>query len=165
LSGLEPTFDLNIGFTNPGVERVASGLLKASPTFRRQCAVVGALENLAVVIGGPRGRMPMQVRARTELRRYAGGSVLAIVELPTLASAAMLAHEFEHVLEYMERHQQATPDVAERGDFRAGRYPSESERALLAERAAAREVADRDPVRRRAEDLLKGLLRSWPAAR
>ena len=81
-------------------------LLKDSPTFRRQC------ERIA---GRPLVRVSVRVlpradasccRARTTLRRYASGALIAWVEIPSprtrLEHAELLGHEFEHILEQID---------------------------------------------------------------
>ena len=86
-----------------GVRETVAAMLRASPTFRRQCARIGRTSILRVVVtrsllsGGAAGG------ALTRITRVAGGRLVAEVELGHAGDhVTLLAHEFEHILEQLD---------------------------------------------------------------
>ena len=91
--------NLNVPSTHRGtIEK----MLELSPMFRRQCLRLAGAPHVAVVVrmmhpltGGP--------RARTEIRPAAGSRLVAMVEINPLGNfMELLAHELEHVIEYLD---------------------------------------------------------------
>lgn len=87
-------------------ESLADDLLASSPTFARQCERIEAAGIVRVSIRAlPKGEESC-CRARTAIRRYGSGAIIAWIEIPMprrrLEYAELLGHEFEHVLEQMD---------------------------------------------------------------
>jgi hypothetical protein len=84
-------------------QEIAS-LLERSPTLRRQCAGIGAAPNVQVSVILTAGQIDMQTRARSIARRYSSGLLTVEVHLPAGHSdfVELLAHELEHVREFIE---------------------------------------------------------------
>jgi hypothetical protein len=85
---------------------LADDLLELSPTFARQCERIEAGDMVYISIRAlPKGEESC-CRARTTIRRYASGAIVAWIEIPTprrwLEYAELFGHEFEHVLEQMD---------------------------------------------------------------
>ena len=73
-----------------------------STTVRRQADVIAAAAHVQVVV---RITMPRLsgARARTTMTKRSGGTMLADVEIPAGSDfCALVAHEFEHILEQIE---------------------------------------------------------------
>ncbi|MEO8077544.1 MAG: hypothetical protein ABI818_14535 [Acidobacteriota bacterium] len=133
------------------LRQVTIDLLARSRTLREQCAKIAAARQVQVIIdtvapsafGG-------QMRARSTARRYESGPLIVIIELPVSSDLAeLLAHELEHVTEFIE--QVDLPAMAREGRGgvtqrkRDGAF--ESQRAIAAGRAAADETdGGADPV-------------------
>ena len=83
---------------------VISGLLAKSETFRRQWDAINSSRFIRVTVVLHLGmQIDGSARARTELSRYAHGSIRARIELPGATDLTeLLAHEFEHVIEQLE---------------------------------------------------------------
>ena len=86
------------------LQPVISGLLAKSETFRRQWAVIHGSRFIRVTVVLHLGMQDDgSARARTEVSRYAHGSIRARIELPGATDLTeLLAHEFEHVIEQLE---------------------------------------------------------------
>jgi hypothetical protein len=98
--GLPPTIQIDTAFND-----VVRDMLRRSARFREQCARLGRFTHLVIRL--KLGRRPTEgvtySRARCRLLRYEFGHVSARVELWSLQPAPeLIAHEFEHVAEYME---------------------------------------------------------------
>jgi hypothetical protein len=81
-------------------------LLATSPTFGRQVERIEASPLVSVSIRPlPRGEESC-CRARTTIRRYSSGAIIAWVEIPTPRTKAeyaeLFGHEFEHILEQID---------------------------------------------------------------
>ena len=84
-----------------GLRGAVAAMLRASPTFRRQCARLGRAAGLRVVV--TRALIPGWAGARTQIVHMAGGRVVADVLLGYSGDhVTLLAHEFEHVLEQLD---------------------------------------------------------------
>jgi len=82
---------------------VIDQLLRDSPTFRRQCARIAASPQLRVTIGSEPPLPAQRPAALTQLTRYEGGAIRAVVRVPsTLRAPELIAHELEHVLEQLD---------------------------------------------------------------
>lgn len=121
---------------------VTARMLEKSPTFKRQCDLIGASGSIVVkvrVVPAPRNSF---TRATTTFRRYTSGITVADVEIPAASRLVeLLAHEFEHIAEYVEGVDlksmvRKRPDEA--FQLRDGSF--ETSRAVHAGRAAAHEV-------------------------
>ena len=117
-------------------------MLEKSPTFRRQCDLIGASPTIVVkvrVVPAPRNSF---TRATTTFRRYTSGITVADVEIPAASRLIeLLAHEFEHIAEYVEGVDLkvlANDHPEEAFKLRDGSY--ETSRAMQAGKAALREV-------------------------
>jgi hypothetical protein len=124
---------------------VTARMLEKSPTFKRQCDLIGGSGSIVVkvrVVPAPRNSF---TRATTTFRRYTSGITIADVEIPAASRIVeLLAHEFEHIAEYVEgvdlkSMARARPDEAFR--LRDGSF--ETNRAVQAGRAAVNEVERR----------------------
>lgn len=135
---------------------VVDELLVASPTFARQCERIAELPLVRVAVRlMPKGE-DLCCRARTTIRRYASGAMIAWVEIPSprisVEYAELLGHEFEHILEQID-----SVDLdawADQGRAsRAGDGAYETTRARRAGEAVAEEAikattpAERSPLR------------------
>jgi hypothetical protein len=94
---------------NIGVDSALAGLvddmLLHSPTFRAQCARLQSVTGLRIrlSIDGRRACQRTSSRADSVMRRYEYGFIDVTVRLRSLShQAELIAHEFEHVLEYVE---------------------------------------------------------------
>lgn len=126
----------------PGVLRdVAAAMLRASPTFRRQCARIGAASlTVTVAYMGMSGSPPYVASSRIHRR---GGRLLAEVHIgPGGNREELLAHEFEHIIEQLDGVDLAA--LAKRRDTGVHVVPNASEfetdRAVIVGRQVAREV-------------------------
>lgn len=74
-----------------------------SSTIQRQWDTIERHSLIHVAILLARGPLEPWTRARTTMRRYSSGLLIAIVELPAGADVVeLLAHELEHVIEQLE---------------------------------------------------------------
>jgi hypothetical protein len=121
---------------------VTTRMLEKSPTFKRQCDIIGAAGHVVVkvrVVPSPKNSMS---RATTTFRRYTSGITVADVEIPAASPVVeLIAHEFEHVAEYVQgvdlkSLSQKHPHEA--FQLRDGSF--ETQRAVEAGRAVAHEV-------------------------
>ena len=89
---------------DPLLAPLVDTLLQKSPTLRRQWQIIGAAPLLRVsLVSTPVLRETPSARARTEVSRFAFGSIRAVVELPSVVDITeLLPHELEHVLEQLE---------------------------------------------------------------
>jgi len=121
---------------------VTARMLEKSPTFKRQCDLIGGSGSIVVkvrVVPAPRNSF---TRATTTFRRYTSGITVADVEIPAASRLVeLLAHEFEHIAEYVEGvdlKSMVRKRPEEAFQLRDGSF--ETSRALHAGRAAAHEV-------------------------
>ena len=119
-------------------------LLARSRTLRGQCARIAAAHRTQVTVNVSMASMDGQARARSTARRYHSGLLIVDIEIPPASPdfAELLAHELEHVTEFIDRVDFKTlartrggPGVEQRSD---GSF--ESDRALRAGRTAAAEA-------------------------
>jgi len=120
-------------------------LLSRSSTFREQCARIGLAHQTYVSVRLSRDKLPSAMRARSTARRYQSGVLVVDVEIPPASRdfAELLAHELEHVNEFIDRvdFQQLARDRRS-GVVRCGAEGSfETERARQAGRTVAAEAA------------------------
>jgi hypothetical protein len=125
-----------------GVKGTVAAMLRASPTFRRQCARIGRASALRVVVQPSLVQIWPTGGALTRITRVAGGLV-AEVQLNLSADVVtLLAHEFEHILEQLDgvdlAAMAARPGTGVRELPHARSF--ETERAIAAGRQVAGEV-------------------------
>jgi hypothetical protein len=128
---------------------VVDELLAVSPTFSRQCERIAAVPLVRVAVRMlPKGE-EYCCRARTTIRRFASGVLIALVEIPSprrpTEYAELLGHEFEHILEQIDLVDLSA--LAQQGGasrFWDGAY--ETERARSAGAAVAEEAATAAPA-------------------
>lgn len=134
-----------------------SDALDKSPTFRRQYDEISATRSVVVYVYVDDRELDASVRARTTIRKYSSGLILAMVSLPRDSSdrVELLAHEFEHIIEQIER---VDLDALARCDAKAAWKRSdgafETARARRAGIAAAAETGStqgRSPLRPRSD--------------
>jgi hypothetical protein len=126
---------------------VVDDLLEASPTFLQQYERISETPLVKVSIRAlPKGEESC-CRARTTIRRYQSGAIIAWVEIPSPRTkeeyAELLGHEFEHILEQIDLidlDAQADDGV---GVTRLGDATYETARARRAGQAVAREAIRR----------------------
>lgn len=135
---------------------VVDELLAASPTFSRQCERIAELPLVRVAVRMlPKGEESC-CRARTTIRRYASGALIAWVEIPSprisVEYAELLGHEFEHILEQIDLVDLNA--LADRGGASRVGDAYETTRARRAGEAVAEEAAikattsaERSPLR------------------
>jgi hypothetical protein len=130
-------------FLPEGVRDTVAAMLRASPTFRRQCARIARASVLRVVV--TRSLVPgwPATGALTRITRAPGGRVVAEVELGFSGDhVTLLAHEFEHILEQLDEVDLAA--MAARSGTGVRQLPHaqgfETERAIAAGRQVAGEV-------------------------
>ena len=127
-------------------------LLSRSPTLREQCARIAIARQTYVSVMLSQAKLPSEMRARSIARRYQSGLLVVDVEIPPASHdfPELLAHELEHVTEFIERvdFQQLARDRRS-GVVRCGVEGSfESERARKAGRTVAAEVESSEPADR-----------------
>ena len=93
---------------NPVLVDVVNAILAVSPAFAAQCATIADAGFLRVVITPVMASSTTsRGSARTTMRRYASGALIAAVEMPVPLTAAeyaeLFGHELEHVIEQIER--------------------------------------------------------------
>lgn len=117
-------------------------MIARSPTFREQCQRLNDADKLVVLLRLnpllPKGLF----RARSTLRRYSTGLLIATVEVaPGSSQPEWIAHEFEHVLEVLDGVK--LPDLArasKRGVWQSLDGMIETERATHAGRTVLYET-------------------------
>jgi hypothetical protein len=120
---------------------VTSSMLQKSPTFKRQCDIIGAAGHVVVkvrVVPAPKNSI---TRATTTFRRYTSGITVADVEIPAASPVIeLIAHEFEHIAEYVQGVDlKALAQKHPREAFQLRDGSFETQRAVQAGRAVAHE--------------------------
>jgi hypothetical protein len=92
---------------SPVLARVFGEILAASPTFAEQCERIGSARYVHVrVSAGMAKSTTSRGTARTTMRRFSSGALLASVSIPvpltTIEYAELFGHEFEHILEQID---------------------------------------------------------------
>jgi hypothetical protein len=116
-------------------------LIEQSATFRAQCRRVADAKGVVVRVRLNPGLDPHRLRARSVISRLVGGGLMVRVELsPWGDPEEWLAHEFEHIVEQLER--VPLPTLAERGAgvWRVGENLYETSRAIDAGRRVRGEL-------------------------
>ena len=128
-------------------EPVVDDLQQASPTFLRQFARIAETPLVSVSVRAlPKGEESC-CRARTTIRRYQSGAIIAWVEIPSPRTreeyAELLGHEFEHILEQIDLVDLDVQADAGGGATRLAEGTYETGRAQRAGLAVAREATGR----------------------
>jgi hypothetical protein len=124
---------------------VVDSMLLHSPTFRAQCARLQDVTCLRIRLSVDLKRIGRRNSSRADcaIRRYEYGFIDATVQLRSLSQTAeLIAHEFEHVLEYLEgvdHRAESRRDHREVWMVEDSRF--ETTRAIDAGRRVAAEVA------------------------
>jgi len=130
--------------TTMEMQRLIAPLLARSPTLRAQCAKIAAAPRTYVSVALSAGPFPGQTRARSVARRYLSGVLMVDIEIPPASQdfAELLAHEMEHVTEFIDRVDfKALVEARDGGVVQFGLAGGfESTRAQQAGRTAAAEV-------------------------
>lgn len=126
-----------------GVRETVAAMLRASPTFRRQCARIGRTSFLRVVVTRSLLSGWSAGGALTRITRIGGGRIVADVQLGHAGDhVTLLAHEFEHILEQLDgvdlAAMAARPGTGVRELPRTRSF--ETERAIAVGRQVASEV-------------------------
>jgi hypothetical protein len=104
--GVPPSFNeaLPSNIVAPDVVRgVAAAMLRASPTFRRQCARLARAPDLIVTVSHVQMAGSRPYVAITRIHRRADGRLAADVYIgPGGDREELLAHEFEHIIEQLD---------------------------------------------------------------
>ncbi len=87
-------------------ETILDDLLASSPTFARQCERIAGRPLVNVSVRPLPNGEDSCCRAKTTIRRYSSGALIAWIEIPSprirLEHAELFGHEFEHILEQIE---------------------------------------------------------------
>jgi hypothetical protein len=128
------------------VRGTVAAMLRASPTFRRQCARLGRTPFLRVVVTRSLLSGSPGAGALTRITRTADGRVVALVELGHSGDqVTLLAHEFEHILEQLDEVDLAAMAARSGTGVRLCTHARgfETERAIAIGRQVAAEVLRR----------------------
>jgi hypothetical protein len=126
------------------LRRPVQAMLRQSPTFREQCRRVAVTRLLYVRVRLNGTLVDYRYRARTRIRRFVSGVIIAEVEIrPPGPPEEWIAHEFEHVLEQVDRVPIVELAGKSRGVWRTAEQMFETERAIRAGRAVAGELRRR----------------------
>jgi hypothetical protein len=106
----------------PVLAPVFDELVQSSATFREQCDRIARASYVRVIVSAVMAQSTIsRGSARTTMRRYAAGALIATVEIPVPLTmgeyAEFFGHEFEHILEQIDRvnlEQQTTTGAAQR---------------------------------------------------
>jgi predicted PurR-regulated permease PerM len=87
---------------------VVASLLRTAPGFAEQCARIADARYVRVTISPVMSSSTTsRGSARTNIRRFASGAMIAAVDMPVpltmVEYAELLGHEFEHIVEQIER--------------------------------------------------------------
>jgi hypothetical protein len=127
---------------DPQLRPTADMLLARSPTFQRQCARIAQVRALRIDVRLVPRLFATSARARASAARYEFGRLVVTIDILAGGEyAELLAHEFEHVTEQIERVDLAALARTDpRSASALGDGTFETMRAREAGRAAAREV-------------------------
>jgi Tol biopolymer transport system component len=147
-------------------ESVVQQMWRSSPTFRRQCARVAGAPRLTITVRGEPPRSGSSIRAYTRISDKRGGVTAQVVILNPSDAIELIAHELEHIVEYLDGVEPGRDACGGRQPRQPGK-PYETCRAIHAGQQVVREIAEAARTRveaRRQEDMLSGPL-DPPSAR
>ena len=85
------------------LQPVVAGMLATSATFRQQWQAIESRELVHVAIFLGNFRLDATCRAKTDIRRYSSGLLVAVIHIGAGEDhVELLGHELEHVLEQIE---------------------------------------------------------------
>ena len=118
---------------SPGYRRIVEAMLRASPTFRRQCLRIAGEPHLSVRLRQAAPPWQSNARATTHITRQRGGGLSAVIDVfPLDNDVELIAHEIEHVIEQLDEvdlaSRAALPDTGVRA-LRPGAHVFETTRA------------------------------------
>lgn len=124
------------------LKRPIKQMLATSPTFRAQCDRLAAQDRLVVVVRLDPTVPRVRFRAKSTIRRYSSGLIVAtVVVAPSVDQAEWIAHEFEHVLEVLDGdHRGVDIQAFERGGSRSSDGMFETARATAVGRTVLLET-------------------------
>lgn len=130
--------------TTTELRKLIAPLLARSSTLRAQCAKIAAAPRTYVSVALSAGPFLAQTRARSTARRFLSGVLMVEIEIPAASQdfGELLAHELEHVTEFIEGIDfKALAEARDSGVVQCGFAGSfESTRAEQAGRTAAAEI-------------------------
>jgi hypothetical protein len=128
----------------PYLRSVVDSMMRASPTFRRQCVRIANAPRTIVVLGYFQPQDTEHIRARTVVSTTPEGTRFAAVAIrPVDDPVELVAHELEHVLEQLDDvdlHALAAVPTSGVRRCDCAKETFETVRAVRAGRAAAAEV-------------------------
>jgi hypothetical protein len=128
----------------PVLAPVVRSLVDVSPTFSQQCDRIAAVPLVRVTIGVLPKSQESCCRARTAIRRYPSGLIMAVVEIPSplrkTEYAELLGHEFEHIVERLDGVDVTASAQLVQGSVYGGTGAYETKRAQWAGKAVAAEA-------------------------
>ena len=145
-----PSYQLPLNIRTSGdLRTLIEDLLTRSPTLRQQTARIAMARGTWVSVSLSAGRLPSLTRARSDARRSHTGLLVVDVEIPPASQdfAELLAHELEHVTEFIEGVDfKKLARTRNAGIVRRSDGSFETERAQKAGRAVKLEVETRRPT-------------------
>src|SRR5689334_21957403 len=92
---------------NPVLVQIVTTLLASSPAFAAQCAQIADARFVRITINPVMSSSTTsRGSARTAMRRFSAGALLAVVDMPVPLTmgeyAELFGHELEHVIEQIE---------------------------------------------------------------
>jgi hypothetical protein len=119
---------------SPVLTQVFGEVLAVSPTLAGQCQRIGKARYVHVrVLPVLAASTVSRGTARTEMRRFSSGALLAAVSIPvpltTSEYAELFGHEFEHILEQIDRVDLEALTLSGRGAARLADGAYETQRA------------------------------------
>lgn len=141
---------LNIA-VSPDLHEVVTDMLHESETFRRQIRIIAGRPELRVrIMLGDQADGPRAARAKCDLARYEFGAVTALVHVFVRDDVIeLIAHELEHVIEFVEGANYRAQTVVRRGSVWGADGVFETTRAIEAGLQVKGEVALASAYRRR----------------
>jgi hypothetical protein len=136
---------------NPVLLPVLRELMAASPAFAAQCARIAEARHVRVVINPVMASSTTsRGTARTAMRRFTSGALVAIVDMPVpltfVEYAELFGHELEHILEQVDGVDLAALTDARDGATRLADGAYETTRARRAGLLIADEIARPRPL-------------------
>jgi hypothetical protein len=129
----------------PVLTAIFDELLSVSPTFTAQCARIASAKYVHVIVNPVMASSTIsRGTARTTMRRFSSGALLASVEMPvpltSLEYAELFGHEFEHIIEQIDHVDLNALTLEGDGATRLSDGAYETARARKAGRAIADEA-------------------------
>ena len=129
----------------PVYSQIVDAMLLRSPTFRRQCLRIQNVSNLTVVVDRNSPPMLRHARAWTTIERAGHRLHAAVRIIAEGREAELIAHELEHVIEYLDHidlPSKARLESSGVSECDCGHRAYETSRAVHVGQKVAREVRD-----------------------